>query len=392
MKPFAFVISLLITLVISSCNIPPPVISSPKTTAQPIETAAEILPTTTTAPTTTFSSTSTPVLLRFSQMGSFYAGSRYLISYVDETRGGRNVILTIWYPAVVTKVTPQPGVTRAYKDEEMDLSAAPYPLIITTTKAGNVFGPHLASYGFVVVGINDLDTYRLFNAQMVQQPLDYLFVLDKLADDPPDFLAGNFDVNKTGVMGYSFDGLNSLFLSGARVYPEFLSNFCDNLDKATPPPEEWYSDYICNLKLEWNEFETLAGKKFTGSGDGLWKPLTDPRIIAVMPMAADGAKIFGDLGLAAADRPALMIAASEDEYIVKESETDFIFDHLGSADKTMIMFVGQGHMMIYDVSPVAWMRHFATAFFGYHLQGKPDYAYYYSSEYLAVYPQFMLDP
>jgi hypothetical protein len=37
----------------------------------------------------------------------------------------------------------------------------------------------------------------------------------------------------------------------------------------------------------------------TNSTDGLWQPITDPRIQAVMPLAAVGYYLFEDKGLAA---------------------------------------------------------------------------------------------
>lgn len=380
MKIYSYAALLFLFLLLSSCAAPA---EPPQNTLPPAATATKILPTATSGPT----ATSAP--LAFSQPGKYPAGIRRMITYVDESRGGRKVTLTIWYPAIVPSGTPQ---TETYNDAEMDLNAAPYPLIMTTTKNGFIFGPHLATHGFVVAGINGLDTYLLWNAAMVQQPLDYLFALDNLANNPPEFLAGHFDVNRTGVMGYSFDGLNALWLSGARVYPQFLFDFCSNGKKATPQPPEWYSEYICNLEKEWAEFEAAAGEKYTSTTDGMWEPVSDPRIIASMPMAPDGARLFGDRGLAAANRPVLMIANSEDEMIPRAYETDYIFYNLGSAEKDLIVFMGLGHMMVDDQIPRSWIRHFATAFFGYHLQSNSDYAQYYSSEYLSKYPQFMLNP
>ena len=64
------------------------------------------------------------------------------------------------------------------------------------------------------------------------------------------------DTDHTGAMGYSFDGYNAFLLGGARVNPTFK------------------------------------------------------RIKAVMPMAPEGAWLFGEDGLAAVDRPALIIAAT----------------------------------------------------------------------------------
>jgi predicted dienelactone hydrolase len=113
--------------------------------------------------------------------------------------------------------------------------------------------------------------------------------------------------------------------------------------------------------------------------------MTDERIRAVMPMAPEGAWLFGERGLAAVDRPTLIIGATEDKDCDYHREAVYIFEHLGAPDRAMISFVGQGHMMVFDSDPVARMKHFAAAFFGYHLQGRADYAGYFSEDFVAQY-------
>jgi hypothetical protein len=39
-------------------------------------------------------------------------------------------------------------------------------------------------------------------------------------------------------------------------------------------------------------------------------------------------------------------------------------------------------MMVFDPEPIRWIKHFATSFFGYHLQRRTDYAYYFSMEFV----------
>jgi len=39
--------------------------------------------------------------------------------------------------------------------------------------------------------------------------------------------------------------------------------------------------------------------------------------------------------------------------------------------------------MVFSLEPVARMKHFATAFFGTYLQGRDDYAFYFSEEFVA---------
>lgn len=59
------------------------------------------------------------------------------------------------------------------------------------------------------------------------------------------------------------------------------------------------------MSVPWEEFSALAGPDITVSTDGLWQPMTDDRILAVMPMAPEGAWLFGARGLATVDRPTL---------------------------------------------------------------------------------------
>ena len=46
--------------------------------------------------------------------------------------------------------------------------------------------------------------------------------------------------------------------------------------------------------------------------------------------------------------------------------------------------------MIYSPDDVARMKHFATAFFGYYLQEKEEYKYYFSNEFVNLYEEFEL--
>jgi predicted dienelactone hydrolase len=99
-------------------------------------------------------------------------------------------------------------------------------------------------------------------------------------------------------------------------------------------------------------------------------------------MAAAGTWLYGERGLAAADRPALMIAATEDEFIPYSLETAFIFEHLGAPVKSLISFIGKDHMRTLDPDPAKRIKHFMTAFFGYQLQGREDYLEYFSQDFV----------
>jgi predicted dienelactone hydrolase len=322
-----------------------------------------------------------PVKLPLSEPGPYAVGIRRNFKFVDASRNNREVILTIWYPAV----KPDASVSEPISDAAADMSAAPYPVIMSSSKAGFVFANQLVSYGFVYVGINRIETYKLIDQEAFDQPLDYIFALNQISSTSLEGLEGVLNTEMVGTTGYSYDGTNSVILSGARVDPQYHFSYCKKAASLEPPLEDWYFNYYCDLSTKWDELSDYIGKDITASGDGLWQPISDARIKAVMPMAADGAWLLGEKGLAAADRAVLMIQASKDS-LYQPTEGEFIFNHLGSSDKTMVTFVGQQHMMIYDPIQIDRMAHFAVAFFSHQLQGKEDMAYYYSEEFIEQYP------
>lgn len=321
-----------------------------------------------------------PEKMPLSEPGPYAVGIRRNFKFVDATRNNREVILTVWYPAVKADAS----VSEPISDAQPDTSAAPYPVVMSSSKLGFIFANQLVSYGFVYVGINRIETYMMFDQEAFDQPLDIVFALNQIAETPLEGLEGILNIEMVGTTGYSFDGTNSVFLSGARLDPEYYFSYCEKASSLEPPLEDWYFNYYCDLSTKWDVFSDYIGSDITTSADGLWQAITDERIKAVMPMAADGAWWFGEKGLAAADRAVLMIQASKDSQY-QPAEGEFIFNHLGSSDKTMVTFVGQQHMMIYDPIQIDRMAHFAVAFFSHQLQGKADMAYYYSEEFMKHY-------
>ena len=230
--------------------------------------------------------TQEPAPLPLSESGSHPVGIKRNIAYEDSSRDGRKITITIWYPAIQPQDSASSG---PISDALPDLTNAPYPLILSSSKVGSIFASHLASYGFVYIGINGLDTY-IWNKNLIDQPLDILFALRQVASNPLEGLEGMIDADHAGVMGYSFDGYNSLALSGVRLDPEYYLEFCAN-----PSLEEhWIRWGYCDPANTWEEFSDHAGIAITTSNDGLWQPMTDERIRAVMPMAGEGWWLFGE--------------------------------------------------------------------------------------------------
>jgi predicted dienelactone hydrolase len=298
----------------------------------------------------------------------------------DSDRGGREVVITMWYPAIAA---PGKDPALPMRRAEPDPAGAPYPLILSSTKVAYMLAPHLASRGFVWASV-EADSYDRMDEAMIDQPLDILFALDTVASRPPAGFESLIDAEHAGAIGYSFDGYNSLALSGARVDPAYYLAQCSTPDATTEAILSSLSAFSCDPAEAWDTFAAHAGEAITASEDGLWRPVTDGRIRAVMPLAAEGWWLFGDRGLAAVDRPTLMIVATDDALY---AENIVIFEHLGTPDRSLISFLDRDHMMITDPAMVARMAHFAAAFFGHRLQGREDLARYYSEEFVAAHDE-----
>lgn len=303
------------------------------------------------------------------------------LSALDESRDGREISLTFWYPAVKSEEEGS-GSRPEVKEALPDASGAPYPVILSSTKTARILAHHVVPYGFVWVSVDNIDYWMEYNAQMVNQPRDLLFALEQAASNPPELLDGIIDASRAGVTGYSFDGYNAWALSGARIDPDFYRSQCANPALVDPALAEGLEEWgYCALAEagKWETFAVAAGDFSAAGSDGLWQPFSDPRIQAAMPMAGDGWLVFGERGLAAVQMPILTLVASEDELYGEEA---LIYNHLGSADKTFITFKGLDHMMILDEEAIPRIAHFCVAFFGYHLQGNQAYADSFSQDFV----------
>jgi predicted dienelactone hydrolase len=251
---------------------------------------------------------------------------------------------------------------------------------------GMLISSQLASHGFVMVSISIPDHNDFFNwdVNMISWPMDFLVTLDQLSLNPLPELQQVYDVVRVGVTGYSYGGDISLALSGARFDPQDYLDWCQDAPLIEVDyGAEWYLENACGPSKKWGEMEAFAGADYTTSTDGLWQPLTDPRIVAVMPMAPSGAWLFGERGLAAADKPVLLIANTKDEFSPYSVETAFIYENLGGPEVSLITFVDRTHMMVFDANEVLRIKHFMVAFFGYYLQGKEEYRQYFSEEFVS---------
>jgi|GEM_PF-517636 len=330
-----------------------------------------------------------PVPFPLSEPGPYYTGKR-TFTFEDASRDGREIGVTVYYPALLPEGSKGTKLL-AGTNRDPDLSGAPYPLILTERDSGDMlFQAHLASHGFVMAVVRppypaaEADVAEI-DSGIVDYPRDFLFVLDQLASNPLEGLEGVIDSEHVGVTGHSWGGAISLALSGVRIDPEFFLSFCREQAPALQAAVSWgaYTEYSCSLAKKWDEFAAHVGEEMTASDEGLWQPVTDERIRAVLPIAPDGAWLYGERGLTKADRPMLIIAPTDDEYTPYEIETAYIFEHVGSHERFLISFVGRGHMMVLDPEVALRLHHFATAFFGTYLQGKFEYRDYFSEAFVS---------
>lgn len=325
-----------------------------------------------------------------SEPGPYYTGIFEEYTYVDESRDGREVTLAIRYPAK----DETDAISR--RNAPANKREAPYPLVLTEYDTGGlVIDDHLVSHGFVMVevvgdypegsgpSIDELEGQ--WNVGLLDGPRDLLFALDQLSANPPEGLEGIIDTDHTGVVGYSYGGFNTLAVSGSRVDPEFYLERCSDIASIDPPLSDFYISYYCDLAARWEDFEAHDGSQISMSDDGLWQPMTDERILAVMPMGPEGAFLYGERGLAAADRPTMIIAGTEDDVTNYDLEATYIFEHLGTPDRILISFIDQGHFLVLDSEQAERINHFVTAFLGYQLKDREDFAEYFSEDYVAQY-------
>jgi predicted dienelactone hydrolase len=335
-----------------------------------------------TAEVTNLEMTKKPVSFPLSEPGSYYTGKR-TFTFEDASRDGRKIGVTVFYPALLPEGSTGKKL-QAGANRDPDLSGAPYPLILTGPDAGDLlFKARLATHGFVMAIVRFPEDYDYWDLGVIDHPRDILFALDQIASQPLEGLEGVIDSDHAGVAGYSWEGFYTFTLSGVRIDPERYLSFCEQDPAMVPEMGAWYFGYVCNLAKKWDEFVAYVGEEITASDDGLWQPLADERIRAVMPMAEYGTWLYSERGLVTADRPMFIIAPTEDEYIPYQIETATIFEQVGSPERFLVSFVGKRHMMVAEIEQMDRINHFATAFFGTYLQGKSEYRDYFSEEFVS---------
>src|SRR5512136_2767542 len=95
-----------------------------------------------------------PTPYKLAERGPYPVGMR-TIAIVDDSREGRQIPVTVWYPAKSPADSTNGPPTR---DAAPDLKGAPYPLLLSSTKMAKILAPYLVSHGFTWASVDGIDS------------------------------------------------------------------------------------------------------------------------------------------------------------------------------------------------------------------------------------------
>lgn len=283
---------------------------------------------------------------------------------------GAPLDLTLWYPALRSRgentttrypyrvkmgdplgtVSVASYAGRAIMDAPYDLSEGPYPAVILSP--GFIMGTtdygwlaeHLASYGFVVVGVEhqevfDEEVHGLWRATITRpQDVLALFAYLDAAGDQGGALAGLLDSELVAVIGHSYGGYTALASAGARIDTEHFEAVCESADESDDPIA-----FLCGQVLpHLADMVELAGLESTP--EGLWPALADPRVDAIVPLAGD-ALFFGQAGLAEIAVPVMAIGGTLDRDSPYMWGTHPTYEYASSVVKVRMALTDAEHMI-----------------------------------------------
>lgn len=262
----------------------------------------------------------------------------------------------ITYPAIPAKFEGMPpdqvmpSYGHALQDAAVDLSGGPYPVVIYSHGfAGHSYGTaylleHLASQGFVVLAPDHLEMwdplYKDIPMSSVQRPLAIRQTIGfgEELTAAGGVLAGMIDTNTIAVVGHSYGGFTSLLMGGARFDFEALKATC------APLAPDHTIGVVCAPLLEKQaEMAQMAG--LDAIPQGLWPSWSDPRIKAIVPMAAE-TELIGAAGLAEIKIPVLLINGTGDQTVPLEWGATPTWEYIGSSRKASVLFANADHSVI----------------------------------------------
>lgn len=304
--------------------------------------------------------------------------------------GDRTIPITLWYPALnpenqaetityepIMKWTPMPEMDypiagHALLNATPAPSDTPYPLFVfshglaTSPAWYSYLLEHVASYGFVVIAPDHLETIYLdvnsereVPATTVNRPHDISKVIDfaETLTTTSTAFENLIDMDQIAVGGHSYGGYTSLAAAGARFDLAYYDALC--IESADDPA---LAVIMCGSLVP-GEAEMAQAAGFDPMPEGLWPSMGDPRVKAIVPMAGD-AYLFGEVGLAEITIPMLALGGTLDDATPYAYGSRLAYDNAASDQKALATFdYGNHYLFLSDCTNVSWLIDLGFSFF-----------------------------
>lgn len=278
---------------------------------------------------------------------------------------GRMIDVAVWYPADATDDEPttyRDGIISLSSQTVTDTppadqSAAPYPLVIFSHGSGGFryqslwLVEYLAMRGYVVMAANHVGNtitdavlrQEAFAADIAAgyayRPLDVLaqIALAEELNEDDDILRGMIDTDNIAVIGHSFGGYTAIAAAGGRLNFDALADHCATVGE---------DDNTCFLLDQRDDIAALFD--IPADTSGVWPPLNDERIRAVVALSPWNAPIFDAETLAGINTPHLIMVGTADAVTPMERDAGGFFDALTGAHRAIVEFEDGGHYIFVD--------------------------------------------
>ncbi len=252
----------------------------------------------------------------------------------------------------------------ALSDAKVDLSAAPYPLVVFShgmSSESVLYAwtiERIASYGFVVIapdhkerngpGTPDYPRTALARPVTISKTIDYAAMLTA-AKGP---LAGMINMDKVAVAGHSQGGSTALASAGARMDMVQYAALCAKVISDSPSAYQT----MCTPPTDVVVKEMAKILKLDSVPTGLWPSLSDPRIDAAISISGDGFT-FNEKGLAELTVPLLTMGGTSDGSTPYELGPKLTYQGAASKEKILVAFANGNHEMFTSSckdAPTTW--------------------------------------
>ena len=255
------------------------------------------------------------------------------LRYISELDGvERTLRLVAWYPTDETR-----GESPLFQREDVFLDASlseaqeSYPVLVYShgTKGfaedSYMLMERYASHGFIVVALDHMgDTTANRDDQRPTEmyawrSLDISAVIDWLVEPSASHLFSGRTDERFALTGHSYGG-----------YTTFLSAGASFNDQAFEDCREGVSNAFCSSMTP--EFETRMKEGFR-----------DPRLLAVMPIAAGNSYELGPQGVADIEIPTMMVTGGLDKNCSEERHGDPYWAALDGEEDVRVQLTTAGH-------------------------------------------------